>query len=85
METDARLRYAVDYVADAQLLKGVPSGHYDLVYAAHVLEHIADVFLALRHWLRVLVPGGVAVVVLPDPCQPDFMDRVRLARAPRGC
>jgi len=38
------------------------------IWASHVLEHIepARVQAVLKEWLRVLVPGAVAKVVIPD-------------------
>lgn len=40
-------------------------GHFDLVIANHVLEHVADDGRALREILRVLRPGGQAVLQTP--------------------
>lgn len=41
------------------------SGHYDLVYASHVLEHVRDDAKAIAEIRRVLRPGGVAVLPVP--------------------
>ncbi len=40
----------------------------DLIYASHVLEHFGrhEVDAVLRGWYRVLVPGGVLRVAVPD-------------------
>ncbi|SAL68433.1 hypothetical protein AWB71_04080 [Caballeronia peredens] len=51
---------------DAQYLENVPDGSFDFVYSAHCLEHMVDPRIALRHWLRVLKPGGHMVVTVPD-------------------
>ena len=67
------------FVDDAQHLRQIFDGAYDLIIAAHALEHLADVLRALRNWLRVLRPGGHAVIFLPDACSPAMMDRSRLA------
>ncbi|KAH8092127.1 sulfuric ester hydrolase [Aureococcus anophagefferens] len=64
---------------DGQFLAKVPSGYYDLLYTSHVMEHMPNPMLALRHWLRVLRPGGLCVTMLPDPCERGLMDRARLA------
>lgn len=52
------------------ILKGlpVPDGSVDGLYASHVLEHLAleDMRLALRRSLRLLRPGGVFRLVVPD-------------------
>lgn len=51
---------------DAQLLEGVADGSLDFVHSSHCLEHMADPAEALRHWLRVLRPGGHLVFLVPD-------------------
>lgn len=38
---------------------------YDIVYASHVMEHIADVNRALIEIRRILKPGGIAVLPVP--------------------
>ncbi|MGQ5259129.1 class I SAM-dependent methyltransferase [Micromonospora sp. ZYX-F-536] len=52
---------------DAPDLSQFPDGHFDLVYSALVLQHLPrpaiDRYLA--EFLRVLRPGGIAVVGLP--------------------
>ena len=67
------------YLDDAQWLATVANSTYDLVIAAHVLEHIPNVLVALQNWLRVLKPDGIAAIMLPDPCTQKVMDSVRLA------
>lgn len=51
---------------DAQLLAGVPDASLDFVHSSHCLEHLVDPAEALRHWLRVLRPGGHLVMLVPD-------------------
>jgi SAM-dependent methyltransferase/uncharacterized protein YbaR (Trm112 family) len=41
------------------------SNSFDLVLASHVLEHILDDRAAVREALRVLKPGGIAVLPVP--------------------
>lgn len=53
-------------VAEASSLDDVPEGRYDFVAASHVLEHIANPLRALSEWKRVLAPGGVLIVIVPD-------------------
>jgi SAM-dependent methyltransferase len=45
-----------------------PDGHFDAVYHAHLLEHLprAEALPFLRECWRVLRPGGVLRVVVPD-------------------
>lgn len=42
-----------------------PDGHFDLVGAFDVLEHIRDDAAALAEWRRVLRPGGRIVLTVP--------------------
>jgi len=58
----------VDYVADASSRLPFPDGTFDLIYASHVLEHIAwyRTTDALREWVRVLKPGGRIEIWVPD-------------------
>lgn len=43
-------------------------GTFDAVYCSHCLEHLPtlDVDVALREFLRVLRPGGMAYVIVPN-------------------
>jgi SAM-dependent methyltransferase len=51
---------------DAQTLDTVPDASLDFVHSSHCLEHVRDPREALRHWLRVLKPGGHLIVTIPD-------------------
>lgn len=51
---------------DAQVMDGVPDGHFDFVHSSHCLEHLHDPFVGLVSWLRVVRPGGHVVVTVPD-------------------
>jgi len=51
---------------DAQYLKKVKDEAYDFLYSSHCLEHLKDVPTALRHWARVVRPGGYLYIVVPD-------------------
>ncbi|OLT12547.1 hypothetical protein BJF78_24140 [Pseudonocardia sp. CNS-139] len=49
-------------------LDEIPSGAYRGLTAVHVLEHLdATATDVLACWRRVLLPGGRALVVMPDP------------------
>jgi SAM-dependent methyltransferase len=43
-------------------------GPYDVVFCSHALEHLYphEVYQALTEFLRVLKPGGTAVIMVPD-------------------
>lgn len=51
----ANMGFAVADVHDLPL----PDGHYDVVHAHQVLQHVADPVRALREMARVTKPGGV--------------------------
>ena len=44
----------------------LPTEHFDLVSASHVLEHLDDDDAALDEWLRLVKPGGHLLVLLPS-------------------
>src|SRR5262249_16855882 len=52
------------------IVKGLPiaDGSCDAVYCSHVLEHLAldDLHVALANTLRIVKPGGVFRLVVPD-------------------
>src|SRR5690606_20581453 len=57
-----------DIVCDLNVdrLKSLDDASQDFVIASHVLEHLADPIGMLDEIHRVLRPGGVALVLLPD-------------------
>jgi predicted SAM-dependent methyltransferase len=57
----------VDVVDDVNRLTKFDDGSVDFVIANHVLEHLEDPATPLHNWVRVLRPGGVLMVSLPDP------------------
>lgn len=59
----------VDHVGDAIDLSRFPDGTFAEVYASHVLEHFdyhKGLMAALQEWHRVLAPGGVLRLSVPD-------------------
>lgn len=50
---------------DATFMETVADNTYDYVHASHLLEHIANPYLALRNWLRILKPGGFLIILVP--------------------
>lgn len=47
-------------------LEQIPTGTFDVVTLWHVLEHVPDVEQQIRELKRVLKPGGVIVVAVPN-------------------
>jgi SAM-dependent methyltransferase len=58
----------VDYVSDATKRLPFSADVFDLVYASHVLEHVAwyRTKETLVEWVRILKPGGALEVWVPD-------------------
>ena len=53
------------YFFEATDLGEIDRNSYDFVLSSHVLEHVANPISALLEWIRVVVPGGVLVIVVP--------------------
>jgi SAM-dependent methyltransferase len=58
-----------DVVDDGARLASFADASLDFVVANHMLEHVEDPIAALQHQLRVLRPGGVLYMTLPDARQ----------------
>ena len=58
----------VDHVAAIDRLPFIPDDSVELIYACHVLEHFKRSVVAevLGEWRRVLRPGGVLRLAVPD-------------------
>jgi SAM-dependent methyltransferase len=57
---------APDVLDDAQTLATIADESQDFVIVNHVLEHMENPLGALRNWLRVVKPGGVVFMTIPD-------------------
>jgi 2-polyprenyl-3-methyl-5-hydroxy-6-metoxy-1,4-benzoquinol methylase len=44
----------------------VPSGHFDVVYSAYVLEHIDGAQTVLENFIEWIRPGGLIVLCVPN-------------------
>ncbi|HKU73547.1 MAG TPA: methyltransferase domain-containing protein [Pyrinomonadaceae bacterium] len=55
-----------DIVDDAVTLNSVEDCSQDFVIACHILEHLEDPIGAIKTWFRVLKPGGVLFMSIPD-------------------
>ncbi|MBQ7221454.1 MAG: class I SAM-dependent methyltransferase [Synergistaceae bacterium] len=54
------------YIADAVDMSCIESSQYDFVMSSNNLEHLANPIKALTEFLRVLKPGGIIVILVPD-------------------
>ena len=66
MDIDAH--EGVDFVGDVSDLSRFESGSVAEIYGSHVIEHISHVRTldVLKEWARVLEPGGILYVAVPD-------------------
>jgi predicted SAM-dependent methyltransferase len=77
---DANPGPCVDHVGNAGDLSRFETATFTDVYASHVLEHFDhkdELFKTLQEWYRVLVPGGMLHVSVPDM---DILARLFLER-----
>jgi SAM-dependent methyltransferase len=65
-----------DVVASGDELHMFAEGELDFVVSRHNLEHYVDLVKVLQEWRRVLRPGGVLALVVPDERAGDtvFLD-----------
>lgn len=65
---DALAAEHVDYVGKAEELDMFDDGSVELIYASHILEHFGRhrYESVLAEWYRVLSPGGVLRLAVPD-------------------
>jgi SAM-dependent methyltransferase len=66
---DVRHPWAVetDVIDEAEKLANFEDESIDFVIANHVVEHTEDPVAAIKAFVRVLRPGGVVFITLPDP------------------
>jgi SAM-dependent methyltransferase len=64
-------------IGDAETLSNVPDGKYDFLVSAHVIEHMRNPLGSLEQWCRVLKPGGLLYLIVPDKRVTFDKQRVR--------
>lgn len=65
----------VDVVEDGETLASLPDAGTDFVIANHFIEHTQSPLATLRNHLRVLRPGGVLYLAVPDKRRTFDIDR----------
>ena len=65
---DCEAHPGVDFVRDASDLSIFEDGSVVEIYASHILEHFphTNTLAVLKEWHRVLEPGGILYVAVPD-------------------
>jgi len=66
--------YGFNFIREACSLHSILEHSYDFVLSSHNLEHVADPVRALKEWIRVMRPGGVIIIILPN-CRNTFDHR----------
>lgn len=56
----------VDIVDDGETLSSLPDLSLDFIVANHMIEHCQNPIFSLENWLRVLKPGGILYIAVPD-------------------
>jgi SAM-dependent methyltransferase len=54
------------YICEGSSLKFSPDAQYDFLLSSHSLEHHANVIRTLKEWKRVIKPGGLLLIVVPE-------------------
>jgi SAM-dependent methyltransferase len=62
---DRRRRRGREFVGDAADMAHLSANGYEFILASHVVEHIANPLRALSHWTRLVVEGGLLILVVP--------------------
>ena len=55
-----------DVVADITKTLPFDDNYFDTIISRHSLEHCVDIISTLKHWIRVLKPGGRLIIAVPD-------------------
>ncbi|NEP11647.1 MAG: class I SAM-dependent methyltransferase [Symploca sp. SIO2C1] len=56
----------VDIIDDGETLPSIADASVDFVIANHMIEHCQDPISTIEHHLRVLKPGGILYMAVPD-------------------
>ncbi len=51
---------------EAQTMGGMKDGNLDFAYSSNCLEHIDNPVKALKSWIRIVKPGGIVFLSVPD-------------------
>ncbi|HEX8237201.1 MAG TPA: methyltransferase domain-containing protein [Abditibacteriaceae bacterium] len=65
----------VDIVDDGEFLPSMPATSQDFVVANHMIEHCQNPIASIENWLRVLKPGGILYMAVPDKRYTFDVDR----------
>ncbi len=65
---DGRQMEGVDFVTSNlyDLIGQLKFKRFDVVYSSHCLEHMPDIYGAIVAWEKIIEPGGMLILYLPD-------------------
>ena len=63
--TTSEVKPGCDLVLDVRSMPTVADGRYDALFVSGVLEHVDDIWSAVRECARILKPGGVLLLGVP--------------------
>ena len=66
-----------DLIGDAETMQGVADDEYDFLISAHVIEHMKNPISSLQQWCRIVKPGGMIYLIVPDKRRTFDRKRVR--------
>jgi len=61
-----KYKKGIQYISEASDLNLIQDSKYDFVLSCNCLEHLANPLKAIQEWLRVIKPGGLLLLVLPN-------------------
>jgi SAM-dependent methyltransferase len=61
-----RTKRGFQHISEGTKLRNIDDAAYDFVLSSHSLEHSANALRAVQEWKRVLKPGGVLLVIVPN-------------------
>src|SRR4030067_1309547 len=65
-EVKESIRVSPDIIDEAETLNKIVEEQFDFCICNHILEHMADPINAFKNWLRVLKPGSILYLSVPD-------------------
>lgn len=74
-ELNAKELVKVDVITDGETLEGISDSTQDFVIANHFIEHCQNPIAALINMFRVIRPGGVLYLAIPDKRRSFDADR----------
>ena len=62
-----RSRTGHQHLLEGGDLTGIEAGRYEFCISSNCLEHLANPLGAMEEWARVVRPGGLVLIAVPDP------------------